>query len=288
MARKKRVDISNPSANKYRNARSILLVIILFTVINILLSLTESDTYYLISVFLAYFLFSPDVIGIALSLLVLLPYILAYFLSKKKGGWMIAALVMMSLDTLFVLFITVIYAVGVIDIIFHALAVVMLAIGVKNRKEGVIPEDERIAAAAAAAPVESEYYGSGSESAPVSGEAPQLVCSFSVKKPEKKLASLYNGVLQFEASELVIAGVSAQKQMLIGSLGGAKELMRVRYTDILRAEYTSAKKFRDVQLSLPDQTVVKVSTNIAGSKVDKELTCYLGVHGITVREHINV
>ena len=80
------------------------------------------------------------VICVFLALILLLPYLLCYIFSKKKVGWMIGALVLFSIDTLFFLFdfISVLVAgdfTYVIDLLFHIYALVSLILAVKYGKD---------------------------------------------------------------------------------------------------------------------------------------------------------
>ena len=112
---------------KYRSSRMNLLVVVIFTAINLLLLVTNSDSYFLFSAFIPYFIAS---IGMALcgrfpaeyyeggiggmafldntvfafilsiAIVLTLLYLLAWLLSnKQRVGWLIFALVFFALDT---------------------------------------------------------------------------------------------------------------------------------------------------------------------------------------------
>ncbi|MBQ8447865.1 MAG: hypothetical protein IJX27_02910 [Clostridia bacterium] len=140
---------------RYKNARSSLLAIIAFTVINIILLVSKNYTYFLFSAAVPYYFADmgmfytgmyPDgyyflwtgefydasvlVFMLSLSALVLLFYFLFWLMSEKgKYGWLIAALAFFGIDTLFLLFSFGGLA-AIPDICFHAFVIVELAMGV--------------------------------------------------------------------------------------------------------------------------------------------------------------
>ena len=80
----------------------------------------------------------PIVVGVILSL----PYLLCFFFSKKRPGWMVAALVFFGLDCIYLL--TMYYLTDVIpDILFHAWVMFYLITGVMNGfKLKKMPEED--------------------------------------------------------------------------------------------------------------------------------------------------
>ena len=80
----------------------------------------------------------PIVVGVILSL----PYLLCFFFSKKRPGWMVAALVFFGLDCIYLL--TMYYLTDVIpDILFHAWVMFYLITGVINGfKLKKMPEED--------------------------------------------------------------------------------------------------------------------------------------------------
>ena len=156
---------------RYRGTRINLLVVALFTLINIVLVATGSDTYmlfsatvpYLISYLSAYLCcmlppahyegglsgFNPlpeevFYIALAVSLVIIALYVLAFFLSSKgRVGWLIFALVLFSFDTLVLFGYFGIDATMLLDYIFHACVIVILAMGIHAHfKLKKLPEDE--------------------------------------------------------------------------------------------------------------------------------------------------
>lgn len=94
----------------------------------------------------------PIVVGVILSL----PYLLCFFFSKKRPGWMVAALVFFGLDCIYLL--TMYYLTDVIpDILFHAWVMFYLITGVINGfKLKKMPEDEPLPAFGAEGDAPSE------------------------------------------------------------------------------------------------------------------------------------
>lgn len=74
------------------------------------------------------------VIGLILSLLILVPYIIGYFRTKKRGGWMTAVLVLWCLDTILP-----VITVSIFGILVHVLGVWALAQAVKVRRSVFAP-----------------------------------------------------------------------------------------------------------------------------------------------------
>ena len=144
---------------KYNNMRLSLLLILIFSVINLFSPLLEF--YMLFSAYIpqllaqigAYLYLTEGVLAfyiimVILALILLVPYLLCWIFSKKKVGWMIAALVFFSIDTIFFFIDLVAYlAAGdytfIMDLLFHIYALVSLGMGVKyglDMKNEVVPD----------------------------------------------------------------------------------------------------------------------------------------------------
>lgn len=150
---------------KYNNCRANLLLVVLFTVIN-LFSVTFGDTYFLFSAtlpmlfpatmaelaadteYMASMGLLPEdgtiliIVGMVIGLIITVPYLLCWIFSKKRPGWMVAALVLFSIDCL--LLITM-YNLGdvIIDLLIHAWVMFYLITGVMHGfKLKKMPEDE--------------------------------------------------------------------------------------------------------------------------------------------------
>lgn len=156
--------------SKFQTARTDLLLIVAFTVINLVLLVTGSDSYFVFSAFIPYsigllgmtlcgklpieyyegeydnFIFFGDGVFagiIAVAVVLTLLYLLCWFLSKNhKTGWLIFALVMISIDTA-ILLLGGFTADMVIDLLFHVWMIVSIAMGISaTRKLKALPEDE--------------------------------------------------------------------------------------------------------------------------------------------------
>jgi len=157
---------------KYRTSRYNLLLVIIFTVVNIVLLVTQSNRYFLFSATVPYFIADigmvfggmyPEefyfetgvqplfdttgfVFLLSVAIVILAFYLLCFMMSKnKKVGWLIAALVFFSVDTAALLFL---YGFeGIIDIAFHGWVIFDLASGIKAHSDlkklpEPVPEEE--------------------------------------------------------------------------------------------------------------------------------------------------
>ncbi len=155
------------AAAKYKNSRMNLLAVVAFTAVNVALALAGSDVYFLFSDYLAYLLSLYGriyyemteaggylVIGGVMAALVLVPYLLCFFFSKKRRGWMIAALVLFSIDVVILVLDSIAYfeISMLLDYAFHIWIIVYLAIGVKHGKEALSAPEAMAPAATEEAP----------------------------------------------------------------------------------------------------------------------------------------
>ncbi len=139
---------------KYASARGNLLLMIAFTVINILLLLFNSDTMFLFSATVPYFsaafgkyseipaLFT---VGLVIAFITLTLYLLCWIFSKKHYGWIITALVLFIIDSVCMVGLYILSEdfSGVIDLAIHIWVLYYLIIGVKYGKLlKTLPEDE--------------------------------------------------------------------------------------------------------------------------------------------------
>ena len=157
---------------KFASARGNLLLVVVFTVINLVLLVINSDTYFLFSAFVPYLIASTGMllcgkypaeyyedIGemeffgesvfvgiIAIAVILTLLYLLAWFLSKnQKSGWLIFALVFFSIDSLCMFAVTGFAFDSIIDIIFHIWVIVSLAGGISAcKKLKNLPEEPEV------------------------------------------------------------------------------------------------------------------------------------------------
>lgn len=139
----------------YGQARHNILLVLLFTAVNIVLLLVNSDTYFLFSAYIPYMIvsmgmfmcgrfpaeyygdlseykfFDTSVLTIAVVLAAVLCalYLLCWLLSKKgRGVWMIIALVLFCLDTVLML-LGGIGSESISDLIFHGWVIISLSLG---------------------------------------------------------------------------------------------------------------------------------------------------------------
>lgn len=167
----------NASSNKqlletrYNNSRTNLLIVVVFTVINLILLVMQSNVYFLFSAFIPYAL--TDV-GMALSgmypmeyygedfsdmafldssifallfgiaVIITILYLISWFFSKNnRYGWMIFALIIFAIDTVGMFTLIGFQIDSIIDIVFHVWVIVSLALGINAAsKLKNLPEDK--------------------------------------------------------------------------------------------------------------------------------------------------
>ncbi len=157
---------------KYDSARSNLLLMIVFTLINVVLAAIGSETMMLFSATVPYLFAIMGMIegfsellapGIVLALISIGIYFVCWLLSKKHYAWMIVALVLFSIDTLIMIGMYVFAGdfSGIIDVLIHAWVMYYLVVGAINGpKLKKLPEEE----------IESTLNGDGQEWTVVNGE----------------------------------------------------------------------------------------------------------------------
>lgn len=144
-------------AAKAKSGRHSLLLIIIFTIINLVMILADSGTYFLFSASVPYYVtlllkaiengFSDGawvngpatIAALVFSFIVLTLYFLCWLLSDKHRGWLTAALVMFVVDTAAMLVFTMLLydnpMSNVVDLIFHVWAIVELFQAARARKK---------------------------------------------------------------------------------------------------------------------------------------------------------
>lgn len=131
--------------NLFKGGRSNLLLVLIFTVVNLVMVLMGSDSYWLFSAIIPYYLtlfgivWDGAVIGtltitaLVISAVILGAYLACWILSKKRTGWLVAALVLFVLDTLAMLGLMLLLGFGIMDmlfdVIFHAWVIFSLVRG---------------------------------------------------------------------------------------------------------------------------------------------------------------
>lgn len=142
-------------ASRFYSTRHNLLLIVIFSLINIILLVTNSGTYFLFSAFIPYMFvdygmyfcglypaeyYEPHteffdtsfmIVCCIIAAVVLLLYLLCWIFSKKpRVGWVIAALVFFVMDTIVMLLAVANLAENIIDILFHAYVIFSLSRGI--------------------------------------------------------------------------------------------------------------------------------------------------------------
>lgn len=147
-------------STRYNSSAGNLLLVVIFTAVNLVLLLLQTDTYFLFSAFVPFFLttegmlltgrFSEEFLGeelwmpavmgdgffwamLAVAVVIVALYLVSFLLAKKqKIGWLIFALVFFSLDTLAMFALGGIDADTFIDIAFHVWVIVSLSMGIHS------------------------------------------------------------------------------------------------------------------------------------------------------------
>lgn len=158
--------------SKYGGSRHNLLLVVVFTLINIVLLVTNSNTYFLFSAYLPYLaadlgmlmcgLYPAEVYGgstagmeflgkgflaamLGFGAVILILYLLSWIFSKKRVGWLIFALVFFSIDTAVLLLLNGISSDIIVDIVFHGWVIFSLGNGIASYyKLKKLPEEEQL------------------------------------------------------------------------------------------------------------------------------------------------
>lgn len=158
---------------KYKSSRMNLLMVVILTAINLVLLVTNANSYFLFSAFIPYFIasmgmllcgrypqefyegefeelvFFNDTVFIVLLVIAIVItsfYLLAWFLSNKnRVGWLIFALVFFVVDTLGMFVLNGASFEGILDILFHAWVIYDLSRGiVAYYKLKKLPPEEEV------------------------------------------------------------------------------------------------------------------------------------------------
>ena len=159
--------------DKYARARTNLLLVVAFTVLNVVLLVTNSNSYFLWSAYVPFMLadmgmfyggmypdevYTGDLAGmdflgegyfitmLATACMIVLIYLLCWIFSKKnKVGWMIFALALFGIDTVLLLLMNGINTSMLFDIVFHGWVVISLFLGISagNKLKNLPPEEEQ-------------------------------------------------------------------------------------------------------------------------------------------------
>ena len=166
---------------RYNKSRHNLLLVLIFTAINIVLLVTNANSYFLFSAYVPYMLvdlgmdmcgmypaeyygadyseyvfLNPSFFAICLgiAIVILAMYLLSWIFSKKaRVGWLIFSVVFFVLDFIVLLLVVEINSSIMIDIVFHVWVIVSLMMGIVSHfklkklpvEEIVISETEEVA-----------------------------------------------------------------------------------------------------------------------------------------------
>jgi len=153
MAKYKASESRESLSRKVVSGRYSLMLILIFTVVNLAMVLLDADTYMLFSISVPYYLTmlgkgldngfvdgawdmngTFTITGLVIAMVILVIYLLCWLLSKKRSGWLTAALVLIILDTAaLALFTFALYdnpAVNLMDFLLHAWMIWDLARGI--------------------------------------------------------------------------------------------------------------------------------------------------------------
>lgn len=170
---------------RYASSRASLLIVVVFTLINCILAATGSDTYFLFSASIPYYLafygslfcgLMPEVyytpesafyssfefeffdisalyVMLSIAVIITLVYGVFWFMSRKeKYGWLIAALVFFSVDTIVMIALFGFSVNMLLDVLMHAYVIISLISGITAipKLKAVRAEEEAILQAQAA------------------------------------------------------------------------------------------------------------------------------------------
>lgn len=155
---------------KYTTSRHNLLLVVIMSLVNLVLLLTNSNSYFLFSASLPYIIADlgmflcgkypveyyadvPDmvfadtsllVVLVAIAVIIIAVYLLCWIMSKKHGaGWLIAALVLFSIDTAAMFLFLPIDLGSLLDILFHVWVIYYLISGIVVKgKLNALPDEE--------------------------------------------------------------------------------------------------------------------------------------------------
>ena len=148
------------------NGRYSLLLIVILTVVNLVMTILDTNTYFLFSASVPYYLVfmgmgiengfvdgawdikgSLTYTGLVIAVVIVAVYLLCWLLSKKRAGWLTVALVMFIIDT--VALVVIAFALydspvtKLVDLLLHVWAVVELVQAVRGgRKLKELPPTE--------------------------------------------------------------------------------------------------------------------------------------------------
>ena len=213
---------------RYKSARLDLLIIIIFTVLNIVMLFTGSETMMLFSATIPYYTVAIAYFAnlqygglewfvtgsLILAFVILAVYLLCWFFSKKRFGWLTAALVLFCIDTVAMVLLYLSEPVsGLMDYLIHGVVIWYLFMGVKAGKQlKAMPEE--VVDADGGAVAEDAPQAPLENSAPIRWADPELKHRVLLETECQGMRICYRRVKR--TNELVINGyVYAEVEMLI-------------------------------------------------------------------------
>ena len=144
--------------SKIKSARHSLLPVLIFTIVNLVLLLSDGSTYFLFSASVPYYLtafgmgMDLELTGsvftttaLVISAVILAAYLLCWIFSKKKVGWYVFALVLFIVDTALLVLLALSFemlADSIMDLVFHAWVVLELCQALScHKKLQVLPPE---------------------------------------------------------------------------------------------------------------------------------------------------
>lgn len=205
--------------NKYNICRANLLLVVIFSIVNMIMPVVGSQSYFLFSAFVPFFLayvgaevtgmfpyeyyaqyYAPGefeaadisflIVTLAIALVIVGLYFLCWIMSKKHGiGWIITALVLFGLDTILMFLIQGFAVDAIIDILFHAWVLYYLIVGIVSYlKLKNLPEEDPVAAEWEVKPTEetAQTAPAETEDAPKASETEPSESVFDTENEENK------------------------------------------------------------------------------------------------------
>jgi len=144
---------------RYDRARHCLMVMAVFSAVNVVLTLIGSEKYFLFSGFAVYIqaVFCRTAyeatgnvghlaIGAVSAALVIALYVLCWIMSRGKRGWLLAGLTLVVLDAVALLYCCMAFAAWndfLLDLVFHALILLEMVVGAASVSEEPLFEKKR-------------------------------------------------------------------------------------------------------------------------------------------------
>ena len=134
----------------------------------------------------------------------------------------------------------------------NTLGLLLLILGVKNRKVALMSDDELLKANTAAGAVEAALEGdTGAQ-----GNSPEIECTVSVSDNGKPNGFLKQGFIRFEPYEAVVGAQSTAGAVLVGTLlASVKEAARFGYGSVTAMSFTN-KRQTGLRLDLSDGRII--------------------------------